>query len=291
MGGSLVTAPPRYPIFIPSKGRAGHCQTVRCFLRDGVPFRLVVEPSEEDAYRAAFPTAPILITPKNEMRLLGVRNWIRDLSIDEGFDRHWQFDDNIEGIWRWHQGRRLHCNGNLAILTAEEFTDRYTNIGLSGFNYVMFGIGQAPPFRLNQHVYSATLINNRMPYRWRLLYNDDTDLCLQVLSGGLCTVLFNAFLVQKLGTMVVPGGNTEDLYQNDGRLRMARALERVWPGVVTTDRRFQRPQHVVKDAWRKFDTPLVRRTDLDWDEVAARVPIPMKQIRTRAPRVRRDSTV
>jgi hypothetical protein len=130
-----------------------------------------------------------------------------------------------------------------------------------------------------------------MPYRWRLLYNDDTDLCLQVLSGGLCTVLFNAFLVQKLGTMVVPGGNTEDLYQNDGRLRMARALERVWPGVVTTDRRFQRPQHVVKDAWRKFDTPLVRRTDLDWDEVAARVPIPMKQIRTRAPRVRRDSTV
>ena len=258
---------PRYPVFVPSKGRWERPLTARCFLDDGVPFRLVVEPSEEEQYRAALPDANLLVAPRDNMRLLGVRNWIRDVAIEEGFDRHWQFDDNIEGVWRWHEGRRLHCDANYGIVVVEDFTDRYENIGIAGMNYVMFASGNAAPVRTNVHVYSASLINNRMPYRWRLVYNDDTDLCLQVLAGGLCTVLFNAILVQKAGTMTIKGGNTDDLYQGDGRLRMARELERWWPGVVRVDRRFQRPQHVVD--WTRFDTPLIRRTDLDWDAIAA----------------------
>ena len=63
------------------------------------------------------------------------------------------------------------------------------------------------------------------------------------------------------------GGNTDILYKGDGRLKMARSLERVWPGVVSVDRRFNRPQHVVKDSWKKFDTPLIRRKDIDWDKL------------------------
>lgn len=106
-----------------------------------------------------------------------------------------------------------------------------------------------------------------MPYKWRLIYNDDTDLCLQVLTGGMCTVLFNAFYVKKLRTMTVKGGNTDDLYQGDGRLKMARALEAAWPGIVTTQWRFGRPQHVIKNAWRDFKQPLIRRDDIDWNEL------------------------
>ena len=63
-------------------------------------------------------------------------------------------------------------------------------------------------------------------------------------------------MIEKLPTMVRKGGNTQELYKGDGRLKMARALERLWPGVVTVERRFKRPQHVVKGAWRFFDTPL-----------------------------------
>lgn len=254
---------PRYPVFVPSKGRWQRCLTARFLLADRCPFRLVVEPSEEEVYRAMYPDADVLVTPKDDMRLLGVRNWIRDVSIEEGFDRHWQFDDNISVMFRWEKGRRLPVDSRVAIRVAEDFTDQYENVGISGFNYAMFATGTVPPFRLNTHVYSASLINNRMPYRWRLLYNDDTDLCLQVLAGGLCTVQINAFLIQKLGTMVASGGNTDDLYRGDGRLRMARALERMWPGVVTVDRRFKRPQHVIKTNWRAFDTPLLRRPDAE----------------------------
>jgi hypothetical protein len=258
---------PRYPIFVPSKGRAEACQTAAFLLEEEVEFRLVVEPSEEEVYRARFPNANLLVTPHDNMRLLGVRNWIRDVSEEEGAARHWQLDDNIWYMARFHRGLRQRVHSSIALCTAEDFTDRYTNIGITGFDYWMFAIGKAPPFRLNNHVYSASLINNAMPYRWRLLYNDDTDLCLQVLSGGLCTVQINAFLIHKIGTMRVKGGNTDDLYQGDGRLRMARELERYWPGIVTTERRFNRPQHVVRGEWRMFDTQLIRRDDVDFENL------------------------
>ena len=74
----------------------------------------------------------------------------------------------------------------------------------------------------------------------------------------------NCFLVEKIASMTMKGGNTDQLYKGDGRLKMARSLERAWPRVVTVRRRFQRPQHVVHDAWRKFDMPLIRRKDIDW---------------------------
>ena len=43
---------------------------------------------------------------------------------------------------------------------------------------------------------------------------------------------------------------------------MAKSLERVWPGVVEVRRRFQRPQHVIKYAWARFDTPLILKKNV-----------------------------
>ena len=67
--------------------------------------------------------------------------------------------------------------------------------------------------------------------------------------------------------MKMKGGNTAELYKGDGRLKMARALERVWPGVVETKRRFKRPQHVIKDAWGKFDTQLKLKPGVDLSKI------------------------
>jgi hypothetical protein len=268
-----VTFLPRYPVFVPSKGRhttAGPTMTVGRLLSDGVPFRLVVEPSEAERYAARWPDAELLVTPHDEMRLLGVRNWIRDVSIAEGHDRHWQLDDNIKDFRRFHRGHRIPVNVGVALRVCEDFTDRYTNIGVSGLNYQTFVRAETTaPFWHNVHVYSTSLIWNRMEHRWRALYNDDTDLCLQVLAAGLCTVALNIFMADKAPTMIVKGGNTDDLYQGDGRLRMARSLQRQWPHVVETKRRFGRPQHVIRGAWRAFDTPLIRRTDIDWSALPA----------------------
>ena len=259
---------PRYPVYVPSKGRADRCSTAKFLVRDGVPFRLVVEEQEAEDYAKNFGEERLLILPfRDRGSVIPARNWIKEHATEEGHERHWQLDDNCMNFRRWYRGDRVPMRAGVALACGEDFTDRYENIAVSGMNYTMFAVSTAPPFYLNVHVYSCSLILNSLPYEWRGEYNEDTDYCLQALADGWCTVLFNAFLIEKIATMVCRGGNTDELYRfNDGRLKMARSLERQWPGVVETKRRFKRPQHVVKSSWRKFDTPLRRKPDVEIKE-------------------------
>jgi len=52
------------------------------------------------------------------------------------------------------------------------------------------------------------------------------------------------------------------LYKGDGRLTMANSLKRLWPGVVSVNRRFQRPQHIIAKTWAGFDTPLIKKKNI-----------------------------
>jgi hypothetical protein len=253
----------RYPIYVPTRGRwqPASALTIRFLLRDGTPFRAVVTPSEVERYEPLVGAGRLLVLPSDDLILLDARNWIRDHAESEGHARHWQLDDNIRHLRRWYRGRRIPCAAGPALAAVEDFVDRYTNIAVAGLNYTMFAVRGQPAVVRNVHVYSCTLINHAWPGRWRLVYNDDTDLCLQALADGWCTALVNTFLAYKVRTGAIGGGNTDGLYRGDGRLTMARQLERVWPGVVTVNRRYGRPQHVVN--WRKFDTPLRLRDDVN----------------------------
>ena len=260
---------PRYPIYIPSKGRHDKCLTARFLIRDSVPFRLIIEPQERDAYARVFGDEHVLVLPFSNMgSVIPARNWIKEHATVAGFSRHWQLDDNIAWVARRYKGRKVRCDAGVALAVTEDFVDRYENIAVAGLQYEMFlpNNEKYPPFVRNCHVYSCSLILNSLPHRWRGRYNEDTDLCLQVLADGWCTVLLNVFMIKKIRTMMMRGGNTASLYQGDGRLRMARSLERLWPGVVETHRRFKRPQHVVKNSWRLFDTLLRLKPDLVFDD-------------------------
>jgi hypothetical protein len=268
-----MTPVTRYPVYVISKGRADCCLTARFLTKDRVPFRLVVEPQERDAYAKEFGEEVLLVTPFSNLGQgsIPVRNWVKDHATAAGHERHWILDDNILGIWRRWNARKIPCEAGVAFRVVEDFADRYENVAIAGLNYYMFSVNKTkqPPFALNVHVYSCLLIQNSIPHRWRGRYNEDTDLCLQVLADGWCTVLFNAFLVWKMTTMTMKGGNTAELYKGDGRLKMARSLERMWPGVVETKRRFGRPQHVIKKTWRHFDTQLKRKPGIDFAALAA----------------------
>jgi hypothetical protein len=230
-------------------------------VNDEVPFWLVVEPQEADAYRQQWGAERVLVLPFSNLgSVTHARNWIKDHSIALGAARHWQLDDNMRAFRRVWKKRRWLCNAGVALRLTEDFVDRYTNVAIAGLNYSMFVVRSMPPFMTNQHVYSCTLFLNSLPHRWRPKYNEDTDICLQVLADGWCTIAMNAFCVDKLWTMQLKGGNTP-MYQGDGRLKMARSLTKDWPRVVSVYRRFQRPQHLVKGQWRGFDTPLIRRDD------------------------------
>jgi len=265
---------PRYPVFVPSRGRADLARrlssTAGRLMHDGVPFRMVIEPQEVDAYAAVVGEDRLVVLPfRDRGTSTPARNFIRDLAEQEGAARHWQLDDNIKEFRRLYRGRRIICHSGLALRVCEDFTDRYSNVAISGLNYQMFVPDHEPvPFRKNTHVYSCTLVNHAWPGRWRLDYNEDTDLCLQALVGGWCTLSLNVFMANKERTMVNRGGNTESLYNaergatdTDGRFRMAEVLRRAWPGLVEVRRRFDRFQHVVD--WKRFETPLILADGVD----------------------------
>ena len=246
--------------------------TANCFLKHNVDFKIVVEPQEEKNYKEKFGDK-VLVLPFKNLGMGGTpaRNWVWQHSKEIGAQRHWIFDDNINKFRRLFKGKRIECNPKYSIEAIENFTDRYENIGISGYNYTTFCMNEMKhPFFYNVHVYSALLIDNTIPYRWRLKYNEDVDLCLQVLDNGLCTVLFNSFLIDKTSTAAkMKGGNQTDLYKGnsfDKKLLKAKSLEEVWPQYVETKMRFGRPHHDVK--WKKyFKHPLRRKNTIDWENM------------------------
>lgn len=243
---------PRYPVYVPTKGRWDSALTIKALERIGVPYYAVVQPQEAEAYRSVVKTGEILLLPQGLDGLVPARNWIRDHSINVlGTARHWQIDDNIDGFYRLYQNLKVPVATGAIFRAMEDFSDRYENVAISGPNYFMFASRKTimPPLTLNTRVYSCSLVNNKLPHRWRGVYNDDTDICIRALKAKHCVVLFNAFLCMKATTMTLGGGNTP-IYQGDGRLRMAESLRDQHPDVVTVTTKWGRPQHHVD--YRRF---------------------------------------
>lgn len=241
---------PRYPVYVISKGRPKNCITARELNKMKVPFTLVVEPSEANDYFGVCKN--ILITPedfsKRGQGSTPVRNFVWQHSIDSGFMKHWILDDNIEGFHRLNRNEKPKVDSGTIFCCAEDFTDRYSNVAISGFNYYSFAkkTDKLPPYYLNTRIYSCILINNKIPYMWSGKFNEDTDLSLRVLKDGWCTILFNAFLAGKVTTQRMKGGNTDTIYNTgDNRLEFAESLQRKHSDVVKVVWKFGRWHHSV----------------------------------------------
>lgn len=240
---------PKYPIYVISKGRWETRLTSKALEKIGIPYRIVVEPQEFDNYAAVIDPAKILVLPFSNLGLgsIPARNWVWEHSIAEGHHRHWILDDNIDGFYRLYQNLKVPVNTGATFRAAEEFSDRFSNVVKSGFNYFMFASRKTilPPFTLNTRIYSCILLRNDVDFRWRGRYNEDTDLSIRILKAGHCTILFNAFLAMKSTTMTMKGGNTDELYVEDGRLKMAESLKEQHPDIVQITEKWGRPQHHV----------------------------------------------
>lgn len=254
---------PRYPVYIISKGRAQPRSTSRFLEKAAVPYRIVVEPQEYDQYAAVIDPAKILVLPFSNLGQgsIPARNWVWEHAISEGRARHWILDDNILGLAYFTRNQRHWFRTGTGFVVMEDFADRYTNIALCGPEYHFFAAARRPhskPLILNTRVYSCILIKNDLPYRWRGRYNEDADLSLRALKDGWVTVLFLAFLQSKAATMKFKGGNTDELYAGDGRLRMAQSLQAQHPDVVTITRKWDRWQHQVDYRPFKANRPVLR---------------------------------
>jgi len=240
---------PKYPVYIISKGRWESRLTSKALEDLQVPYRIVVEPQERDAYAAVIDPAKVLVLPFSNLGQgsIPARNWVWEHSISEGHARHWILDDNIHGFYRLNYNLKTPVASGTIFYAAETFVDRYENVAEAGFNYFMFASRKTkmPPFYLNTRIYSCILLRNDLSFRWRGRYNEDTDLSIRILKAGHCTVLFNAFLAEKAQTMTMKGGNTDELYQDDGRKQMAQSLVDQHPDIASVSWKWGRFQHHV----------------------------------------------
>lgn len=239
---------PRYPVFVPTKGRHETLYTISALERIKVPYMAVIEEQEYSAYSARISKDKILVLPHQNKGLTVTRNWIWDYAQHELKTPYfWTMDDNIRDFYRLHQNMKYRVDSGTFLRVMEDFTERYSNLYISGMQYEMFvpRKKKAPPFILNTRIYSNMLIRTDIPYRNITFYNDDTDLCLRILKDRHCTLLFQVFLADKIMTMKVAGGMTDYYNKTDKRKQFAEELQKAHPDVVKVVWKFNRWHHEV----------------------------------------------
>jgi hypothetical protein len=260
----------KYPICIPSKGRA-ECQTTGKVLdRMGVSYRFFVEETEGDAYKAALGESRVVVMPFHDLGQgsIPARNFIWEWAKEREYRRHWTVDDNIYGFVRVHLNRRLQIRGGGVLNAMEDFVDRFDNIAMAGPHHQGFIMDRRPcytPVLFNSRIYSCILLDTTLPHRWRGRYNEDTDLSLRLLKDGFPTALFRSLCMAKAATFggnanPLPGGNTDNVYNTgDHRRAFAESLKEQHPDCVEVVWRYSRWHHQVDYSAFKNNKPILRK--------------------------------
>jgi len=246
-----------FPIYIISKGRYDNPITAKEFDALGINYKIVIEKQEYELYSKHIDRSKILCLPFSNLKLgsFPARNFCWEHSLLNGHKYHWIFDDNINGFDKWVNSKKTKIKNECNAIKYVENYALKNNIDICGFEYDTF-VQNIPkkPFKNNVHVYSAILIKNKIPYRWRLKYNEDIDLCLQVLHNGGKTASCIYYMINKVSTTKkMKGGNQTELYQNnnpDKKLLKVKMLQNLWPQYVKTVIRYNRYHHFID--WKIF---------------------------------------
>lgn len=273
---------PKYPLYIPTKGRFDVRLTSDYLSYIKVNHHLVIEKQEFEKYRRAtkdnnFVTLLVLdkryqdeydtfdkLGDRKSKGPGAARNFAWDHSIDEyGSAWHWVMDDNIRDFYRFNNNLIVRVKDGTIFSIMEDFCERYENVGMAGPNYEKFVIRKKkyPPFIHNTRIYSCNLIRNDVPLRWRGRYNEDTDLSLRMIKKGWCTIQFNAFLQGKVCTQKIKGGNTKEFYSVEGTLPKSKMQVAMHPDCSKLVWKFNRWHHYV-DYSRFKKIKLIRKKDI-----------------------------
>ena len=236
----------KFPIYIPSKGRWGRPLTARSLEMMGVKYKMIVEEQEFAEYSKVIDKSNLLILDKmykDKYELCDdkglnistgsgpARNFAWEHSIAQGHKWHWCIDDNIRYFLYYNDNTKHHAVSSRYFKEMERFVLLYKNVAMAGPEYGTFVTRKSKynhPFRTNKRIFSCNLIRNDIPFRWRGRYNEDAILSLDILKAGWCTILFKAFLQQKMATQSMKGGNTDEIYRF-GTQDKSRMLKRVHP--------------------------------------------------------------
>ena len=213
---------PQFPLFIPTKGRADSRLTAKVLEEMGVFYTVVVEEQEYDTYAEHIDKKKILV-----------------------LDKKYQDDyDTCDELGNTKSKGPGPARPNYSFFVIDKW----------GYKY--------GPFTVNTRIYSCNLIRNDVPFRWRGRYNEDTDLSLQMLKAGWCTVQFNVFLQEKTNTQVLKGGNTDAFYAKEGTVPKSQMQVKLHPDVSKLTWRYGRWHHHVNYNKFKRENRLILRDDV-----------------------------
>ena len=165
---------PRFPLYIPSKGRAHYSLTSAALTHMGVPHRIVVEPQEYDEYASVLGKDMLLVLDMGYKLRYDTcdngdhvrtgsgpaRNFIWDHAVSEGHAWHWIMDDNIRCFYRLARNDKIRMGDGTGFRCMEDFVLRYKNIIMAGPNYEFMvpRKQKCPPFIFNTRIFSCNLL-------------------------------------------------------------------------------------------------------------------------------------
>lgn len=250
----------KYPIYIPSRGRFDNALTAPMLAKFGIPFFLVVEDKEYDAYAKYFPKSHLLKLDGSDYGDVSVaRNFIKSHAMQNGHQYHWQMDDDIAGLMMVKNRIVLSENSIEILSSAEQFVDEYLNIGMAGFGSSVFGKLATQPYGINKFAYTLFLLRSNTPHQFTRATEEDLDYNLQLLTDKWCTVQFNCYLFKWATTGTRKGGYT-DLNANNRRIERQKNTMRRWPALLNKVAPKKDGFRIVTNqVWKTFTHKLIKK--------------------------------
>ena len=242
----------KYPIYVPSKGRADVKLTTKALDDVDLVYYVFVVPQDADAYLKEYNKHQVVVMKKDNQGIGYVRNACKEHSISIGADYHWQVDDNIKDFRVREDGKNVVKNTRNVFAAAEHYMSHFDNIGIGSLSHTIFAFAKNTHVSINRQAYSCVLVNNSLNIWYRHDCIEDTDYSLQVLDKGYCTILFNKLLMGKAATGQYKGGNTDTVHAGDGRLIRSKKLQEYWPGAFKLVKKKERWHVAPSRVWDRY---------------------------------------
>jgi len=246
---------PVFRTYIASKGRAGTCHTAR-LLAGKVPFMLVVEPGEAEAYSENHPSGELVVLPRGGMGLPFARNFILEHARSGGGGWFWMLDDDITKFYVAGAGKCRPADAGQVLGLASARASGAEDVAQVSLEYQQFAWSATREMTRNSYCDVAVAIHagrcGAARFRDEVTLKVDRDFTLQLLSSGWGTVRFNrlAFACPKNGTN--PGGNS-GFYETDSpEESSSRKMVELWGGEICRLHRKSDGRPDVKINWGFF---------------------------------------
>ncbi len=207
----------KYPIYIPSKGRASNQRTVKLLESQGITnYYVIVEKNEKTEYEKFVGKEHILVLPASDYGTSTfARNFAIEHSAKNGHKKHWQIDDDVNKLCRHRGGKVISEDIEYVLTNVEIISDSYPTVSITGLHFFNFLKDVKKAVTVNTMVSGVSLITNTS-IRFRGVMYVDRDFVLQSLKKGYTTIKCNDFSFTYIATLKQKGGYY-NVYSDDKR--------------------------------------------------------------------------